>query len=132
MMIRFSCPGCKTVLQAPDGQRAALVTCPKCKKALRVPSPAATVSTAPSVNPSPPAPSTANVDAENSLIAGLKPPIGPSGHPEATWSVPLNEDNKSLVNNGLRGQPEATWSVPLDQDATPPANGLLGPKTNLG
>ena len=51
-MIRFSCPKCKMVLQAADGQAGATVGCPRCKFQMQVPS-AAPVAKAPSQPPAP-------------------------------------------------------------------------------
>lgn len=38
-MIRFPCPTCKTILQAPAQQAGAPIACSKCKSQMRVPSP---------------------------------------------------------------------------------------------
>src|SRR5262245_13512957 len=38
-MIRFTCPQCQMVLQAPPDQAGATVTCPRCKSRMRVPAP---------------------------------------------------------------------------------------------
>lgn len=38
-MIRFTCPNCKTILQAAPQQAGAIIACPKCQRQMKVPSP---------------------------------------------------------------------------------------------
>jgi S1-C subfamily serine protease len=54
-MIRFACPSCQKVLQAPDERAGATVACPGCKKPLQIPAgqPVAAAAAVPSAVPSP-------------------------------------------------------------------------------
>ena len=79
-MTRFSCPTCKTILQATDEQAGATIACPKCKTQMRAPTQAQAVPVPP---PRPASTPTA------SRAAAMPPPPPPmpkaaQGNPKAT------------------------------------------------
>src|SRR5271163_3303628 len=56
-MIRFSCPGCKKVLNAPDDKAGVRLPCPGCKQVVQVP--VTSIVAAAATPPSVPAPDVA-------------------------------------------------------------------------
>lgn len=80
-MLRFACPGCKKVLQAPESNAGRLLACPHCQTRLRVPAPPQAFPEAiPIVQPQPSTPTVpvheppAEVDPE---LRRLLPPDAP-------------------------------------------------------
>ncbi len=56
-MIRFNCPGCKKVLNAPDEKAGVRLPCPGCKQVVQVPAASmAAVAAAPNITAAPPSP----------------------------------------------------------------------------
>ena len=96
-MIRFACPQCKTVLQAPDRQAGTAVGCPFCKQKMQVPKPAR--ATPPPRPPTPPS-TPASVPA-NARLGVLMPNHGP--HP------PRNHPSRPSASRA-RGR---SWLMPV-------------------
>ena len=106
-MIRFSCPTCKTILQAAAEQAGTLIACPKCKTQMRLPSPIPQDQPA-KTGPPPP-----------SARPGIRPV---PGNPEEEWYYaksgqkvgPVTEaDLQGLVRTGQLSRNHMVWMAGL-------------------
>ena len=110
-MIRFTCPTCVIVLQAPLEHAGTTVACPKCKSKITVPSPAsASVSQSRPSDPTPP--------------AAPPPPASAASSAQEQWYYCRNgqkhgpvsaEDLARLANDGKLKATDLVWTTGLQE-----------------
>lgn len=107
-MIRFACPGCKTVLQLADEYAGAVARCPRCQTRMRAPRPAAvTASGRPDLGALKPPPTTAISERP------LSPPPAPPSNGAATPALRSASRWRTWGANTLREIAQtgaATWA----------------------